>query len=109
MKPCWTSDICPGTLAGSSAAAVRNRSESADPGFAGGGLYLSLGPGDIRERQMPVDALPPELQALRTRLRSFLHDELLPAEREKGIIEEADATPELRRWVRTRSNELGLF
>jgi len=58
---------------------------------------------------MSVDTLPPELEELRQRLRAFLNDELLPAEREHGIVEEADATPDLRRWARTRSSELGFF
>src|SRR5207302_5623323 len=47
--------------------------------------------------------------ALRDRLRRFLRDELLPVERGRGIAEEADAPAELRRWARTRSEELGFF
>jgi len=58
---------------------------------------------------MSFDALPPELEALRGRLRTFLHDELLPAEREQQVLEEADASSDLRRWVRSRANELGFF
>src|SRR5579859_1835724 len=58
---------------------------------------------------MPLDALPPDLAVLRERLRAFLDDELLPAERVAGVQEEAEAPAELRRWVRTRSHELGLF
>jgi alkylation response protein AidB-like acyl-CoA dehydrogenase len=58
---------------------------------------------------MSVDSLPSELEALRSRLRSFLNDELLPAERDAGVENEAAAPDALRRWVRTRSNELGLF
>jgi alkylation response protein AidB-like acyl-CoA dehydrogenase len=58
---------------------------------------------------MPFDTLPPDLETLRERLRNFLHRELLPAEREAGLSEESEATPELRRWLRTRSNELGFF
>ena len=58
---------------------------------------------------MLVDDLPPEVEALRQRLRAFLRDDVLPAERQQGIQTEADASPELRRWVRTRSEELGFF
>lgn len=58
---------------------------------------------------MPADDLPPALNELRARLRAFLHDELLPAERAHGVREEGQAPPELRRWVRTRSDELGFF
>ncbi len=58
---------------------------------------------------MPLDALPPDLNALRDRLRAFLHDELLPAERNAGVQEEAEAPAALRRWVRTRAHELGFF
>lgn len=58
---------------------------------------------------MIEEALPAELEAVRLRLRAFLHEELLPAEREQGLREEADAPPALRRWVRTRSDARGLF
>jgi alkylation response protein AidB-like acyl-CoA dehydrogenase len=58
---------------------------------------------------MPVDELPPELDALRVRLRAFLHEELLPAERTHGLVDEADAPPELRRWAQARSHERGFF
>ncbi|MBI3107635.1 MAG: acyl-CoA dehydrogenase family protein [Candidatus Rokubacteria bacterium] len=58
---------------------------------------------------MIAEALPAELEAVRLRLRAFLHEELLPAEREHGLREEADAPPALRRWVRTRSDARGLF
>lgn len=57
----------------------------------------------------PVDALPPRIEALRERMRAFLHDEVLPAQRRHQIHSLGDATAELRRWVRTRSDELGLF
>lgn len=56
-----------------------------------------------------LDALPPELAALRGRLHAFLYDELLPAERRSSVQEEGDAPEELRRWVRRRANELGFF
>jgi alkylation response protein AidB-like acyl-CoA dehydrogenase len=58
---------------------------------------------------MAVDALPPDLESLRERLHRFLHDELLPSERERRVMEEADAPADLRRWARTRSEELGFF
>jgi alkylation response protein AidB-like acyl-CoA dehydrogenase len=58
---------------------------------------------------MSIDALPPELTALRERLHAFLYDELLPAERSAAVQEEAAAPAELRRWVRRRANELGFF
>jgi alkylation response protein AidB-like acyl-CoA dehydrogenase len=58
---------------------------------------------------MSIDLLPPDLAAIRARLATFLKDELLPAEHEGGVHEEGDAPAELRRWVRTRSQELGLF
>jgi alkylation response protein AidB-like acyl-CoA dehydrogenase len=58
---------------------------------------------------MSIDALPADLEALRIRLRAFLRDEVLPAEKKQGVEEEADAPAELRRWVRTRANELGLY
>ncbi|MEK7446062.1 MAG: acyl-CoA dehydrogenase family protein [candidate division NC10 bacterium] len=58
---------------------------------------------------MIEEALPAELEAVRLRLRAFLHEELLPAERQQGVREEADAPPALRRWVRTRSDARGLF
>ena len=58
---------------------------------------------------MSIDSLPAELEELRTRLRAFLRDELLPRERMEGLEEEAAASQALRRWVRTRSNELGFF
>ncbi len=58
---------------------------------------------------MSIDALPPELAALRQRLRAFLYDELLPAEQRSAVQDEGDAPDELRRWVRRRANELGFF
>ena len=56
-----------------------------------------------------VDALPPPLWTLRETLRGFLADEVRAAERQHHIGDEGDASPELRRWVRTRSREIGLF
>lgn len=58
---------------------------------------------------MPIDELPPELEELRSRLRAFLRDELLPLEREHGIEDESGATPELRRLARRRAEERGFF
>jgi alkylation response protein AidB-like acyl-CoA dehydrogenase len=58
---------------------------------------------------MDLAALPADLEALRARLHAFLHDELLPRERAAAVYEEADAPDDLRRWVRSRANELGLY
>lgn len=58
---------------------------------------------------MPLDQLPAGLSTLRERMQAFLRDELAPAEAKHGIVREADSTPELRRWARTRADELGLF
>jgi alkylation response protein AidB-like acyl-CoA dehydrogenase len=58
---------------------------------------------------LPDEPLPPALEALRERARAFLADEVLPAERREGVASEAEATPELRRWVRTRAEAAGLF
>ena len=57
----------------------------------------------------PLDALPPPLDAHRERLRAFLRDEVVPAEREHGVRDEGDAPAHLPRWVRQRAAELGLF
>jgi alkylation response protein AidB-like acyl-CoA dehydrogenase len=53
--------------------------------------------------------LPPEIASLRDRLRAFLEDELLPAERRENVLDEAQASPALRRFARTRSAELGFY
>ena len=58
---------------------------------------------------MTVDALPPDLEALRGRMSAFLHDELLPLEQEHSISDEGDASPDVRRRVRTRADALGFF
>jgi acyl-CoA dehydrogenase len=42
-------------------------------------------------------------------VRAFLQGELIPAERREGLVSEGGATPELRRWVRTRAEAAGLF
>ena len=54
-------------------------------------------------------ALPPEIVALRARLRAFIADELEPASVREGIADEALASPALRHWARARSAELGLY
>jgi len=54
-------------------------------------------------------ALPPEIVALRARLRAFIADELEPASVREGIADEAQASPALRRWARARSAELGFY
>jgi len=58
-----------------------------------------------------VDAqeLPAGIVSLRDGLRRFLEDEILPAERRAGVLEEAQASPALRSWARARSAELGLY
>jgi alkylation response protein AidB-like acyl-CoA dehydrogenase len=53
--------------------------------------------------------VPAALAPVRDRLRDFLREELIPRERERGVEEEAQADGDLRRWVRTRSEEQGLF
>jgi alkylation response protein AidB-like acyl-CoA dehydrogenase len=58
---------------------------------------------------LPSEPIPAELEALRGRLRAFVEEELLPVERERRLPDEHQAPPELRRWVRQRSRELGLF
>ncbi|MBI1734699.1 MAG: acyl-CoA dehydrogenase family protein [Candidatus Rokubacteria bacterium] len=57
----------------------------------------------------PLDALPPALDAHRERLRTFLAAEIVPAERAARVRDEGEAPADLRRWVRQRSAELGLF
>jgi len=54
-------------------------------------------------------ALPPETAALRDRLRVFLEGDLLPAELREGVVDEAQASPALRRFARARSAELGFY
>ena len=54
-------------------------------------------------------ALPPEIVALRARLRAFIAGELAPASVSEGIADEAQASPALRRWARARSAELGFY
>lgn len=54
-------------------------------------------------------ALPPEIGSLRDGLRAFLEGELLPAEGRDGVLDEAEASPTLRSWVRARSVELGFY
>jgi alkylation response protein AidB-like acyl-CoA dehydrogenase len=58
-----------------------------------------------------VDAitLPPEIAALRERLRAFIAEELQPASVKEGIADEAQAGPALRRWARVRSAQLGFY
>jgi alkylation response protein AidB-like acyl-CoA dehydrogenase len=53
--------------------------------------------------------LSADLDALRSRLQAFIGDELIPAERERGVHEAHEAPADLRRWVRRRSRELGLY
>lgn len=53
--------------------------------------------------------LPAALASLRDTLRRFLEDEVLPAERREGVLEDAQAGPALRSWARARSAELGLY
>src|SRR5512134_1921315 len=53
--------------------------------------------------------VPVALAPMREKLRDFLQAELIPRERRQGVDEEAQADGALRRWVRTRSEEQGLF
>jgi acyl-CoA dehydrogenase len=55
------------------------------------------------------EPLPPELEALRARARAFVADVLRPAEREEHVGEEGQATPALRRLIRSRAETAGLF
>jgi alkylation response protein AidB-like acyl-CoA dehydrogenase len=63
----------------------------------------------VRHPLPPIDALPADVETHRARLAAFLGDEVLVAERRAGVRCLADATGELRRWVRTRSADLGIF
>jgi len=54
-------------------------------------------------------ALPPEISALRERLRAFIAEELEPAAAKEGVADEAQASPSLRRWARARAAEAGFF
>ena len=58
---------------------------------------------------MDPEPLPPELAALREKVRRFLEDEVLPAERSENVRDEAQVPPALRSWARSRSAELGLY
>jgi alkylation response protein AidB-like acyl-CoA dehydrogenase len=58
---------------------------------------------------MDLHALPPEIAALRDRLRTFLDGELAAAALREGVADEAQASPALRRSVRARSAELGFY
>lgn len=58
---------------------------------------------------MDVEALPPDLEALRARLTTFLRETLLPAERAHGVDDPAHVTGELARWARAESERAGLF
>src|SRR6266508_1049650 len=60
-------------------------------------------------RMLDVEALPPEVETVRRRLGTLIQRELLPRESELGIAEESDVTPEVRRWVRTRADQEGVF
>ncbi|MBI2205673.1 MAG: acyl-CoA/acyl-ACP dehydrogenase [Candidatus Rokubacteria bacterium] len=56
-----------------------------------------------------VDALPAALETHRQRLREFLAQEVLPAERAARVRDEGDAPVDLQRRIRQRSAEAGLF
>ena len=58
---------------------------------------------------MDAQELPAGIVSLRDGLRRFLEDEILPAERRDGVLEEAQASPALRSWARARSAELGIY
>jgi alkylation response protein AidB-like acyl-CoA dehydrogenase len=63
----------------------------------------------IGDRLLPPDALPDAIDTPRQRLRAFIDDELLPVERQRGLTDPHQTPAELRRWVRQRSRELGIF
>jgi alkylation response protein AidB-like acyl-CoA dehydrogenase len=56
-----------------------------------------------------LDAVPPEIDAHRARLRTFLAEEVLSAEREHAVVDEGTAPLDVIRRVRRRSAELGLY
>jgi acyl-CoA dehydrogenase len=56
-----------------------------------------------------LDAVPPGIDAHRARLRTFLTDEVLVAEREHRVTDEGDAPLDVIRRVRRRAAELGLY
>jgi alkylation response protein AidB-like acyl-CoA dehydrogenase len=58
---------------------------------------------------MDLHALPPEIAALRDRLRTFLDGELAAAALREGVADEGQVSPALRRSVRARSAELGFY
>jgi alkylation response protein AidB-like acyl-CoA dehydrogenase len=58
---------------------------------------------------LDVEVLPPAIDVVRERLRGLIQRELMPREAELGIAEESDVTPEVRRWVRTRADQEGVF
>src|SRR5262245_59659536 len=58
---------------------------------------------------LPLEAVPLEIHALRRRLREFIERELLPLEREQALADERAVPAALRRRVRERARELGLF
>lgn len=58
---------------------------------------------------MDAEGLPVGIESLRDTLRGFLEDELLPAERREGVLDEAQASPALKSWARSRSAELGIY
>jgi alkylation response protein AidB-like acyl-CoA dehydrogenase len=57
----------------------------------------------------PPEAVPAELEELRQQLSVFIEDEVLPVEREGRLGREHEPPAAVRRWVRRRSHELGLF
>src|SRR5262245_65864912 len=58
---------------------------------------------------LACDPIPGDLDPVRLRLLAFIGDELLPVERQHGFADEYQAPAEIRRWVRRRASELGLF
>jgi alkylation response protein AidB-like acyl-CoA dehydrogenase len=54
------------------------------------------------------EPLPPAIEEARLRLEAFLREEVRSAEQRHGVESEADASREMRRWVRQRSESLGL-
>ncbi|MET0850237.1 MAG: acyl-CoA dehydrogenase family protein [Candidatus Rokuibacteriota bacterium] len=70
---------------------------------------MTAGPAAAPDDSHALIGLPPGDAALVARAGRFAADELLPAERTHGVKTPADAPADLRRWVRQRSAEAGLY
>jgi acyl-CoA dehydrogenase len=70
---------------------------------------VTAGPAAAPDDSHALIGLPPADAALVARAGRFAAAELLPAERTHGVKTPADAPADLRRWVRQRSAEAGLY